>query len=175
MQTKEEKKACQVVYRAAHREEKKSYNAAYNVANREEISAQKATYYVANRERDRTRSRSYQAVNREKIKTQRASYRAANKEAIRAQRLGKYGLSLGTFQLMRRRQKNACGICGETFLETPYVDHCHKTGEVRGLLCRRCNTALGSFKDSYELLRGALEYLEHGPKDRIQKATGPRI
>lgn len=40
------------------------------------------------------------------------------------------------------------------------VDHCHSSGEVRGLLCHNCNRALGLFKDSRENLLNAVEYLE---------------
>jgi hypothetical protein len=39
------------------------------------------------------------------------------------------------------------------------VDHCHKTGKVRGLLCRQCNTGLGNFRDNTELLKSAIKYL----------------
>lgn len=165
MQTKEEKKACQAAYRAAHRGEKKSYNTAYNTANREEISAQKAAYHTANREKIKARNAAYHAANREKIKAQRAEYRAANRGKIRADaRMRKHGIPLETFQTMRRTQKDVCGICKRTFLETPYVDHCHKTGQIRGLLCRRCNTALGSFNDSLEILDSAKEYLRQFTK-----------
>jgi dihydroorotase-like cyclic amidohydrolase len=40
------------------------------------------------------------------------------------------------------------------------VDHDHKTGKVRALLCRNCNTGLGNFQDSPELLKTAIQYLE---------------
>jgi hypothetical protein len=41
------------------------------------------------------------------------------------------------------------------------VDHCHTTGRIRGLLCHRCNTALGLLQDSPELLGRAAAYLNH--------------
>jgi len=40
-----------------------------------------------------------------------------------------------------------------------YVDHCHSSGKVRGLLCHHCNTALGKFQDSVEVLSSAIDYL----------------
>jgi len=40
------------------------------------------------------------------------------------------------------------------------VDHCHTTGEVRGLLCNRCNTGIGQFKDNPNILRSAARYLD---------------
>lgn len=51
-----------------------------------------------------------------------------------------------------------CGICGTTDGRL-HVDHCHTTGQVRGLLCRTCNIGLGHFKDSPELLGLAAAYL----------------
>ena len=42
------------------------------------------------------------------------------------------------------------------------VDHCHDTGQVRGLLCRACNTTLGKVKDNTDTLRSMIDYLEAG-------------
>ena len=63
-------------------------------------------------------------------------------------------------------QENKCQICKQEFFHTPYIDHCHTTGQVRGLLCRNCNTGLGYFKDNTEFLTSAIEYLKaNDPKD----------
>lgn len=57
-----------------------------------------------------------------------------------------------------------CCICTRD-LGRPSVDHCHKTGRIRGALCAGCNQGLGCFRDSVDLLRHAAVYLEsHGVK-----------
>lgn len=74
-----------------------------------------------------------------------------------------YGITAEDFDRMFSEQSGRCGICctedpgGRT--NTFHVDHCHETGRVRGLLCNRCNRALGQFNDSEELLLAAIAYL----------------
>lgn len=81
-------------------------------------------------------------------------------------RLAKYGLTKDDFNALLEKQNGGCAICGATSggkrheNERLHVDHCHTTGVVRGLLCTECNTSLGKFKDSPELLRKAAMYLE---------------
>jgi hypothetical protein len=65
-------------------------------------------------------------------------------------------------------QEGKCAICSHALIKAN-TDHDHKTGEVRGLLCARCNRALGRFGDSLELLRSAVAYLENPP---ARKALG---
>lgn len=71
----------------------------------------------------------------------------------------RYGIDLHIFERMIDDQDDRCAICREKFLKMPYVDHCHKTGKVRGLLCMKCNTGLGCFGDDSALLSNAMKYL----------------
>lgn len=60
-------------------------------------------------------------------------------------------------------QGGGCAICGNPPAEGKrlFVDHCHATGKVRALLCLACNSGLGQFKDSPELLETAARYVRH--------------
>jgi len=70
----------------------------------------------------------------------------------------KYGLTIEQFAALIERQGNACAIC-RVVPERFHVDHDHKTGAVRGLLCASCNKALGAFKDNAQILEAAIVYL----------------
>ena len=60
------------------------------------------------------------------------------------------------------KQGGVCEICKQMCPtgKRLAVDHCHKTNNVRGLLCSECNTGLGKFRDNTELLLKAINYLE---------------
>jgi hypothetical protein len=75
-----------------------------------------------------------------------------------------YGISLKDYENLYIRQNGMCAIChhpepvkSRLFLS---VDHDHKTGRVRGLLCSKCNMALGLFEDKTDRLRSAAIYLK---------------
>jgi hypothetical protein len=85
------------------------------------------------------------------------------------QRVGRYGLTEEEFKTMFDKQGGACALCGGLFVITarpdvmgipPTIDHDHKTGEVRGLLCANCNKGLGFFFDDITLLSKAIAYLQ---------------
>lgn len=59
-------------------------------------------------------------------------------------------------------QSGRCAVCA-TPMQKPCVDHDHRTGEVRGLLCASCNTMLGHAKDSILILGAAIDYLAPQP------------
>lgn len=73
----------------------------------------------------------------------------------------KYNLTLAEYDQLSESQKGVCKLCQKVDATYKYltVDHCHKTGKVRGLLCHLCNKGLGHFKDCPQLLEKALAYL----------------
>lgn len=89
--------------------------------------------------------------------------KAANASAARRHLLKRYGLTPESYDSMVQKQNGVCAICelSDTSRHLS-VDHDHATGEVRGLLCQICNTAIGHFKDSQRLLARASLYLRGG-------------
>lgn len=79
-----------------------------------------------------------------------------------------YGIDLNEFDRMNRIQNGLCCICQrpERSPKTNNlsVDHCHKTGKIRGLLCMSCNMALGLFEDEPSRLSNAIKYLSNNPE-----------
>ena len=113
---------------------------------------------------------------RERVKAQKRISRAAHKEEINERRRLKslakrladrwlrlrrvYGISKDEYETMVARQRGVCGICEKPSDEPLLVDHCHATGRVRKLLCRKCNTVLGFCGDDHRLLTAAADYLK---------------
>jgi len=81
----------------------------------------------------------------------------------------RYGLSIEEYRHILRHQNNRCAICGTTKASGPtnefVVDHDHKTGKIRGLLCNHCNTGLGKLGDTVETLEKAIKYLKNSSKE----------
>jgi len=76
-----------------------------------------------------------------------------------------YGVSIEQFNEMLANQNGVCKICGDTpKMKTRqssrlHIDHCHKTGKVRGLLCVRCNHMIG-YLELGDLTTKGMAYLE---------------
>lgn len=76
-----------------------------------------------------------------------------------------YGLSIENYNKLLAQQNCQCKICGKQHDPSVnrgrlYVDHCHNSKKVRGLLCGKCNVALGNMDDDVSLLEKALAYLK---------------
>ena len=76
-----------------------------------------------------------------------------------------YGISESEYKARLVAQNDCCLLCGVEFnhgdwgSNSPVVDHCHKNGHVRGILCNECNRGLGYFHDNPEALIKAASYL----------------
>lgn len=73
----------------------------------------------------------------------------------------KYGATTEEIESMFKQQSGKCAICGgqSSAGRRLSIDHDHETGQIRGLLCDKCNRGLGLFGDSPELMREAAAYL----------------
>lgn len=104
----------------------------------------------------------------EKIKTYSKEYykRPGVKEKTRAHGINRrFGISSDVYLKMLSLQKNKCAICNkeESCPKHKYlsIDHDHKTGKIRGLLCNKCNKAIGLLDDNPKILHSAINYLTH--------------
>lgn len=72
-----------------------------------------------------------------------------------------YGVTPEQFSALRSTHNDCCAICKGKFEDESkiQIDHCHKTGAVRGLLCGSCNRGLGCFGDDVDRIRQAMRYL----------------
>ena len=105
---------------------------------------------------------------KDNAKWQRA-WRARNPDKVKDSDLRKhFGITLIEYRAISEAQNHKCAICNnhETAVDGKgaerfmAVDHCHRTGKIRALLCSSCNKSLGGFKDDPELIRKAASYIE---------------
>jgi Recombination endonuclease VII len=140
-------------------------------------------WYLRNREREVERVRQWALANPDKIADRIAAARgsAQKKLADRKSHLKrKYGLSLEDYERMFAAQGGVCAICLETRPEerTLHVDHDHETGAIRGLLCFRCNNAIGDLREDFDLFQRAADYLDRDDelaglvRERVGALTG---
>lgn len=78
---------------------------------------------------------------------------------LKNRRLSAFGLDSESFDKILESQNGLCAICKVPSLKTLHVDHNHSSGKVRGLLCFKCNVAVGLLKDNIENTKSLLEYL----------------
>lgn len=97
--------------------------------------------------------------------------RKRERRITNGERFQKRGITRELFAEALRRQGNVCAICDQPFEGQSHIDHDHATGVFRGVLCPRCNMALGLFRDSLRALYSAIDYLCCGPMDGDNRLT----
>lgn len=89
------------------------------------------------------------------------SYQYMTPEKQKGYRLRrKYNMTVEMYNQLLQKQNGGCAICGRKPKTKPLnVDHCHKTGKIRGLLCPPCNRSLGILGDNEDSLLKVIDYL----------------
>lgn len=127
-----------------------------------------AEYRAKNREKinkkQQARNRIYYSKNKEALKAYAKAFRLKNPDSVKHYDLkDDFGISLSDYRAMLDAQKHCCAICRRhesCFKKKLSVDHDHKTGAIRGLLCSGCNFGLGQFKDNFDVALNAAKYLQ---------------
>lgn len=142
---------------------KKEYRRNYDKEHRKEILARQKRYRTKYPEKQREYVKRYRAKYPEKCRKMQKRYQAKHREERRGWRMKyNYGLPLEDYNRMFAKQNGCCKICGKHqsgFKKRLFVDHDHKTGRIRGLLCFKCNAGIGNFDDDAVRMSDAIKYL----------------
>lgn len=135
---------------------------------------------AANKQQIYARAKEYRQKNKEKIKRDLKNWHLNNKEHVKQYNIGrrefkkdshlriKYNINLEQYKALCKEQNYKCSIC-LNHDENLVVDHCHSSGLIRELLCKKCNSAIGLLKEDINNLNNAISYImRHNEK----KQTG---
>ena len=163
----EKQKNGEIRIRFRCKECKKAERADQYLKNRELAIKSAGEWKKANRERVNAQVREDKKNNPEKYKKWNADYHERNRDKINIKAIARlHSIEVTDYEEMVKAQDNKCAICGKE--ETRMmrgkimrlcVDHDHETGQIRSLLCHDCNSGLGKFLDSPDLLTMAAIYL----------------
>lgn len=120
----------------------------YAIKNPDKIYKRNKRYYDNNREREI-----------ERVKLQYRKNPELSREKLLKRR---FGITIKIYDEMLKSQNGVCAICQSpcTSGKNLAVDHCHKTGQVRGLLCVDCNLGIANLKESKDIFQKAADYVE---------------
>lgn len=168
------------------------YSTAWNKAHPEARKESKNRYYEKNRhteiaDRNRDKNADRQRRKREDPEYLERIWQARQNNLLARRRYEKnyqitkkYGITWTQYETLLEVQNGCCAICDrklakfkdDSDLPVANVDHDHDTGEVRGLLCSSCNSAIGYFRDNTALLHRAIGYLNDAPFKVLAYITG---
>lgn len=152
--------------------DRSAYHAAWYAKHREQILADQQQRYAANRAKKKQTVDAYRSnpLVKARLAAKQKEYNQRNKEKVSRNRrhhhlLKKYGLGLDGYAKLLANQKNQCALCNLLLPENPkrgeiHVDHCHRTGKVRGIVHRACNVVIGYAMENVQLLQKAVAYIE---------------
>jgi hypothetical protein len=142
----------------------KEYKRAYYLTHKDKISIQSKANYIAHRQERLAHVKTYRDAHREEtLARHKAYYHAHREERSSSELILNYGISKADRDMLLFAQNGTCAICGKDNWgkNSPHVDHDHVTGKIRGILCARCNVALGMIGDDPKVAQSIITYLEN--------------
>lgn len=128
-------------------------------------SEKRRAYYIKNQDVLKAKAIAYRKANPEKVKEWRKKWNTNNPEKLKIMRRNiwirkKYGVTAQRYEEMVKSQNGVCYICSKSNkLKRLAVDHNHSTGEVRALLCNKCNVVLAHSGEDVIILYKCIEYI----------------
>lgn len=134
----------------------------YRERNLEKVKAYQKAYYERNKLKIRERAKVHARLHKEDRRKSSAEWKKRNPEKVKNAELKReFGITIDQYNQMLIKQNDCCAICNKhKSLSTKMlaVDHNHKTGQVRELLCHACNTAYGFLNESEDTILKLLTY-----------------
>jgi hypothetical protein len=139
--------------------------------------AKRAAKYRENPRPYIERALKWQRENKERYEQRQREYVQSGKKSVASRKSylkRTYGITVEQYDTLLAAQSGLCAICGSAGRDdiSLHVDHDHATGAIRGLLCFRCNNALGDFDDDSARFYAAAEYLDRD--DELAEAARTR-
>lgn len=161
-------------------EQKREYQKRYREKYPERVRETKRRSREKHQEKRNAERRAWRAKNREHLNEYKKRWLAANPDRVSLGAIRKrlrdqavamgaglrlnYSITIDDYNAVLRAQGGVCAICRTARVTVKskrlFVDHCHFTGQIRGLLCNHCNMGLGFFMDKPELMRRAITYIQ---------------
>jgi len=124
-------------------------------------------------EYNRARAKAYRAKNEESTALARKEWKAKNPDKVKLYSKRSVwklrGIDPDKAEAYLLAHHGKCDLCGLTEGRALAVDHCHKTGIIRGMLCTNCNTAIGLLKDDPDLMIKAANYVRANQKAELDE------
>lgn len=150
----------------------RKYKEKYGKERREKRKANIEEYRL----KERLSKKNYYSQNSNKVKILSKNWRVNNPDKHKSSVLKRnYNITLSEYKILYELQNGLCKICHKSEvaisnytkkLKELSVDHCHKTGKIRGLLCSKCNCMIGYARESQEILLSAMNYLKEYDNDK---------
>jgi hypothetical protein len=140
-------------YNKEWHEDNPNYRKEWYQKNKERENKRQREYYYSHLDERREASRVSQLKRKDKIKEYNKKYQ--RKYFLKR----RYDITLENYSQMVEEQEGKCAICNKPF-DSLCVDHNHLTGEVRGLLCSKCNQGIGLLDENIEIFTKAIDYLK---------------